>query len=180
MAPTSVDPREAPYCAEYDGCDERFCAYPGEELCRDVAGAPEARRGSQRGSGDEFKAKWHTAEAQLTRVREALHNAEVAWRSETDGRLDPIRLAELQGKYVVAALAEPAAGDAKGTACQYPHCHMRDSQTEWEGSPEWQRTRTNTSVESAALASEGHAFTGGAERSSSAKVSEPAAGAPTP
>jgi len=26
-------PREV-FCAEYDGCDEMHCCYPGEELCR--------------------------------------------------------------------------------------------------------------------------------------------------
>ena len=34
---------EVPYCAEYDGCDEQRCCYPGEELCRHVDGPPETR-----------------------------------------------------------------------------------------------------------------------------------------
>lgn len=49
--------------------------------------------------------------------------------------------------------------------CVHPRCHMRDSADRWKGSPEWQRTRTNTSVESAVPESEDRESTGGAERS---------------
>ena len=81
----------------------------------------------------------------------------------------PAEVTEAIFTFIDAAVAEAVKERA---LCEYPHCHMRDSDSRWKGSPEWHRTKRSTSVGSVELESGEVASTGGAERSNSAAVSD--------